>query len=115
MATTRFQRHRRVRGKVHGTDARPRLAVFRSNKNIQIQLIDDVNHVTILGMSTKHVEDAKATKSAKAKSLGAMFGKKVQELEKGKYKAIVFDRGGYRYHGRVKAVAEGLRESGLSF
>jgi large subunit ribosomal protein L18 len=115
MVTNRFKRHKRIRGKVHGTEARPRLAVFRSNKNIQIQLIDDEKRVTLLGMTTKHVDDAKATKSDKARKLGVMFGKKVLELENGKYSAIVFDRGGYRYHGRVKAVAEGLRESGLSF
>ena len=115
MVTSRLKRHRRVRGKVHGTTERPRLAVFRSNKNIQIQLIDDVKRVTILGMSTNVIADAKLTKVDEAKKLGVEFAKKVVEIEDGKYKTIVFDRGGYRYHGRVKAVAEGLRESGLIF
>lgn len=115
MVTNRYKRHKRIRGKVHGTDARPRLAVFRSNKNIQIQLIDDEKRITLLGMSTNAIEDKKVTKTERAKKLGQVFGKKVLELENGKYKAIVFDRGGYRYHGRVRAVAEGLREGGLSF
>ncbi len=115
MITSREKRHKRVRGKVHGTSQRPRLSVFRSNKNLQIQLVDDITKITILGMSTKVVADKKTTKTEESKKLGLEFGKKVSELENGKYKAIVFDRGGYRYHGRVKAVAEGLRESGLSF
>jgi len=112
---TRLKRHKRIRKNVHGTEARPRLSVYRSNKNLQVQLINDEDGLTILGMSTKNLEKAKGTKSEIAKTLGLEFGKKVISMEKGKYKSIVFDRGGYKYHGRVKAFAEGLRESGLEF
>lgn len=115
MKSNRFKRHKRIRKNVNGTESRPRLAVFRSNKNIQVQLIDDISHKTLLGMSSANLEKTKGTKSEVSKALGIEFGKKVLELEKGKYKTIVFDRGGYRYHGRVKALAEGLRESGLKF
>ncbi len=115
MAMNRSKRHMRIRKKIAGTDSRPRLAVFRSNKHLQIQLINDEAHKTLLGMSTKVVAKDKAAKSELAKSLGAEFAKKVLELENGKYKQVVFDRGGYRYHGRVKALAESLRENGLVF
>ena len=111
----RFKRHKRIRQKVHGTDVKPRLAVFRSNKNIQVQLIDDNAEKTIIGMSTNTLKKTKLTKTQEAMELGKELGKKILDLEKGKYKTIVFDRGGYKYHGRVKALADGLRESGLSF
>jgi large subunit ribosomal protein L18 len=115
MKNNRFKRHKRIRNKVNGTESRPRLAVFRSNKNLQVQLINDIECVTLVGMSSANLKEAKGTKTETSKKLGIEFGKKVLGLEKGKYKSIVFDRGGYRYHGRVKAFAEGLRESGLQF
>lgn len=115
MSSNRIKRHKRIRKRIFGTDERPRMSVFRSSKNIQAQLIDDERRVTILGMSTVMFTGEKGTKSEKARKLGIYMGKKILELENGKYKKIVFDRGGYKYHGRVKAFAEGLRESGLEF
>jgi large subunit ribosomal protein L18 len=115
MKTNRYKRHKRIRNKISGTEGQPRIAVFRSNKNIQVQLINDDAHKTLLGMSSAADKDAKGTKTEKAKVLGIEFGKKVASLEGGKYKKVAFDRGGYKYHGRVKALADGLRESGLEF
>ena len=110
------RRHRRVRGKVNGTPARPRLCVTRSNNNIYAQVIDDVAHVTICGVSTLG-PDFKATGKSGATvegaaELGAIVGKLAQE--KG-VTEVVFDRGGNLYHGRVKALAEAAREAGLKF
>lgn len=114
MLNNRIKRHKRIRRHISGTDSRPRLCVFRSSKHTEIQLIDDESMKTIAGMKTPSLV-SKSTKLELAKQLGLEFGKKVLELEKGKYTSIIFDRGGYQYHGRVKAVAEGLRESGLKF
>ena len=110
------RRHRRVRGKVNGTAERPRLCVTRSNKNIYAQVIDDVTHTTICGASTlgsefKSTGVSSATVEG-AQKLGEIIGKLAQE--KG-VTTVVFDRGGNLYHGRVKAVADGARESGLIF
>ena len=110
------RRHRRVRGKISGTAARPRMCVTRSNNNIYVQVIDDVAGKTILGVSTLG-PDFKATgkKSSTvegAAAIGEIVGKKA--LEAG-ITEIVFDRGGHLYHGRVKAVAEAAREAGLKF
>ena len=110
------RRHRRVRGKISGTAARPRLCVTRSNSNIYVQLVDDVARTTILGVSTLG-PDFKATGKngatvEGAAALGEIVGKKAQE--KG-VTEIVFDRGGHLYHGRVKALAEAAREAGLKF
>ncbi|MCG8454213.1 MAG: 50S ribosomal protein L18 [Spirochaetales bacterium] len=107
------QRKRRVRKNISGTAARPRLTITKSNKNISVQAIDDVNGRTLATASTLQKEMAEVKKSmdgAKA------VGKKIAELlgEAG-VKSVVFDRNGYRYHGIVKAVADAARESGLEF
>lgn len=110
------RRHRRVRGKISGTAARPRLCVTRSNNNIYVQVIDDVAHVTICGVSTLGPEfkatGAKGSTVEGAAVLGGIVGKLAQE--KG-VTEVVFDRGGNLYHGRVKALAEAAREAGLKF
>ena len=109
----RLKRHVRVRGKVSGTPERPRLNVFRSNANIYAQIIDDVNGVTLVSANTLEKEFEGATGNCEA-------AKKVGEVlaERAKAKGIeevVFDRGGYIFHGRVAALAEGAREGGLKF
>ena len=110
------RRHRRVRGKVSGTAARPRLCVTRSNNNIYAQVIDDVSRTTICGVSTLGPEfkktGAKGSTVEGAKNLGEIIGKLAQD--KG-VTEVVFDRGGHLYHGRVKALADGAREAGLKF
>lgn len=103
-----------IRRKISGTAQKPRLAVFRSNTDIYVQLIDDAQGVTIASASTKD-KDIKAqsgTKSDKSKLVGAAIARKAGELN---VKEVVFDRGGFLYHGRVKAVADGARENGLQF
>lgn len=111
----RIKRKKRVRSKMSGTADRPRLAVFRSNTYIYGQLVDDTNAKTLLSLSSvgliKIAKD-KSTKTQISKLLGVEIAKLA--IKKG-IKKIVFDRGGYRYHGRVKAVAEGAREGGLVF
>ncbi|WEG73390.1 50S ribosomal protein L18 [Vagococcus intermedius] len=106
----RQKRHGRVRAKISGTAECPRLNVFRSNKNIYAQLIDDVAGVTLASASTLEVTGGNKTESASA--VGASIAKKA--TEKG-IKEVVFDRGGYLYHGRVAALAEAARENGLEF
>ena len=109
----RLKRHVRVRGKVTGTPERPRLNVFRSNANIYAQIIDDVNGVTLVSANTLEKEFDGATGNCEAaKKVGTVLA------ERAKAKGIdlvVFDRGGYLYHGRVAALAEGAREGGLQF
>ncbi len=109
----RERRHRRIRGKVAGTAERPRLAVFRSNKGIFAQLVDDQSGRTIAGASWLGVEKPfKGTKTEQA----AEVGKALAEVaKKAGIESVVFDRGGYLYHGRVKALADGAREGGLKF
>ena len=104
----------RVRKKISGTAARPRLSVFRSNTEIYVQLIDDDNAKTLASASSKDkdIVAQKVTKSEKSKLVGAAIARKAGELG---LKDVVFDRGGYLYHGRVKAVADGAREGGLMF
>lgn len=108
----RGHRHSRVRKKVAGTAERPRLAVFRSNKHIYAQLIDDVAGRTLVSASAL---DADVTKDGKkqdvAKSVGTLLGKRAKDAG---ISAVVFDRGGYQYHGRVAQVAAGAREAGLT-
>ena len=109
----RLHRHVRVRGKVSGTPERPRLNVFRSNANIYAQLIDDVNGVTLVAANTLEKEFEGATGNIEAaKKVGLMLAERAKE--KG-INEVVFDRGGYVYHGRVAALAEGAREGGLQF
>jgi large subunit ribosomal protein L18 len=104
----------RVRKKIAGTAARPRLSVFRSNTEIYVQLIDDDNAKTLASASTrdKDIAAQKTNKSEKSKLVGSAIARKAVELG---LKDVVFDRGGYLYHGRVKAVADGAREGGLNF
>ncbi|MFZ4514727.1 MAG: 50S ribosomal protein L18 [Acidimicrobiia bacterium] len=110
----RTRRHVRVRKKVHGTAERPRLAVFRSNKHIYAQLIDDDSGVTLAAASTMEAAlraGATATVDA-AKKIGTLIGERASAAG---VTTAVFDRGGFRYHGRVAAVADGAREAGLKF
>jgi large subunit ribosomal protein L18 len=109
----RAKRHARVRSKISGTPTCPRLNVFRSTKHIYAQLIDDVNGVTLAAASTldKEFEGAGGNAEA-ARKVGQMIAKRAQEKN---IKDVVFDRGGYLYHGRVKELAEGAREGGLNF
>jgi large subunit ribosomal protein L18 len=109
----RERRHRRIRGKVAGTAERPRLAVFRSNKGVFAQLIDDENGRTIAGASWLGLKKSfKGNKTEQA----AEVGKALAEVaKKAGIESVVFDRGGYLYHGRVKALADGAREGGLKF
>ncbi len=104
----------RIRKTVAGTIQRPRLAVFRSNKEIYAQLIDDVNGKTITAASSrdKDIDASKANKTEAAKLVGKAIAEKAQ---KAGVEAVSFDRGGYLYHGRVKSLAEGAREGGLKF
>jgi large subunit ribosomal protein L18 len=101
-----------IRRKVDGVAVKPRLSVFRSNTDIYAQLIDDVNGATIASASTKDkdIQAQKGNKSEKSKLVGAAIARKAVDLG---VKEVVFDRGGYLYHGRVKSVAEGAREGGL--
>ena len=109
----RLHRHVRVRGKISGTPNRPRLIVFRSNANIYAQIIDDVNGVTLVSASTIEKTFEGATGNAEAaKKVGQLVAERA--LAKG-IDTVVFDRGGYVYHGRVAALAEGAREGGLKF
>ena len=109
----RLHRHVRVRGKISGTPNRPRLNVFRSNANIYAQIIDDVNGVTLVSASTVEKSFEGATGNAEA---AKKVGQLVAERAKAKgIEEVVFDRGGYVYHGRVAALAEGAREAGLKF
>ena len=109
----RLKRHKRVRAKISGTAARPRLAVYRSNAHISAQIIDDVAGVTLVSASTheKEFEGTSGNKAA-AKWVGQKIGERA--TAKG-ITEVVFDRGGYLYHGRVSELADGARESGLKF
>lgn len=107
----RLKRHTRVRGKISGTPERPRLAVYRSNANISAQIIDDVNGVTLVSANTYEAEGIGSNKEA-ARKVGNTIA--ARALEKG-ITTVVFDRGGYIYHGRVSELAEGAREGGLKF
>ncbi|ULQ58020.1 50S ribosomal protein L18 [Flavihumibacter rivuli] len=104
----------RIRKKVGGTPQKPRLSVFRSNTDIYVQLIDDLNSVTLAAASSKDKDIAaqKGTKIEKSKLVGLAIARKAAELG---LTAVTFDRGGYLYHGRVKSVADGAREGGLQF
>ena len=112
----RYRRHTRVRGKVEGTDSRPRLCVFRSSNNIYAQVVDDSKGHTMAAASTLDPEMesdlAEKTKTAQAGLVGTLVAKRA--LSKG-ITQVVFDRGGYRYQGRVKALAESARQGGLKF
>ena len=110
----RLKIRKRIRGRIGGTEQRPRLSVYRSNKEIYAQVIDDVSGKTISSASSrdKDISSAKGTKT----EVAALVGKAVAEKAlKAGVETISFDRGGYLYHGRVKSLAEGAREAGLKF
>ncbi len=111
MNATKTRRQLRTRKNITSSADRPRLTVSRSNKYVSAQLIDDVKGVTLVGMSQKNLK-TKGTKVESAKALGLEMATK---LKAKKITKIVFDRGSYRYHGRVKSIAEGLREGGIQF
>lgn len=108
----RKKRHIRIRKKLSGTPERPRLIVFRSNKYIYTQAFDDVNHKCLTGIGSHigEIAEKDGNKTEKSKMVGKLMGEKLKEM--GIEKAV-FDRNGYLYHGRVKALAEGIRESGV--
>jgi large subunit ribosomal protein L18 len=108
----RLRRHRRVRGKVAGTAERPRLVVFRSNRGIFAQLVDDERGRTLASASWLQQRSLEGTKTEQAAAVGKALA---AEAKKAGVEACVFDRAGYLYHGRVKALAEGAREGGLKF
>ncbi len=110
--SARAQRHRRIRAKVRGTSARPRLAVFRSLKHISAQLIDDQAQRTLASATDRQMKTAAGPKTERAAAVGKLLAAKAKEL---KIHRVVFDRGGYRFHGRVKALAEAARQAGLTF
>lgn len=112
--TPRHKRHARVRGKVAGTAQRPRLCVFRSLNHIYAQVIDDVAGHTLVAASSKDAGVAGAEK-AKREVAGAVGQLVAQRARDAGIDTVVFDRGGYQYHGRVKALADGAREAGLVF
>lgn len=109
----RYRRHKRVRAKIFGTAFRPRLSVFRSAKHIWAQLIDDEKAKTLLTASDLELKKLRVKdKKEKAREVGKLIA---QKALKNKIEKVVFDRGGYKYHGRIKAFAEGAREGGLKF
>ena len=107
----RIRRHNRIRATIVGTAARPRLSVYKSNRYLHAQMIDDETNTTLIGASTKDVA-AKAKKMDAAKMLGEELAKRAKAAG---ITSVVFDRGGFRYQGRVAALAEGAREGGLEF
>jgi len=118
----RFKRHKKIRARASGSKEKPRLCVFRSAKHIYAQLIDDDKRKTLVSASDLEIKTSKSKaqkeeskmsgKTAKAFELGKLIARKASEK---KIEKVVFDRGGYKYHGRIKAVAEGAREGGLKF
>jgi large subunit ribosomal protein L18 len=108
----RARRHRRVRGKVSGTAERPRLVVFRSNRGIEAQLVDDLEGKTLAAASWLQLKSGKGSKTDQAGEVGKLLA---QNAKKAGVETVVFDRGGYLYHGRVKALADAAREGGLKF
>lgn len=111
--TARIRRARRVRSKIRGTTDCPRLVVFKSLKHIYAQLVDDTSRKTITGISSMiSAPKGKSNKTEKARTVGEAIAKKAQEMG---IKKVVFDRSGYIYHGKVKALAEAARKSGLEF
>ncbi len=106
----RIRRHRRIRARVYGTASRPRLSVFRSNRFLQAQLIDDEKGKTLIGITDAALK-AKGAKVDHARLLGETVAKRAKEIG---ITNVVFDRGGYRYHGRVKAFADAVRNGGVT-
>ena len=110
--TQSINRQMRIRRKIRIVSSRPRLSIFRSNKYLYTQIIDDVKGQTLLGVSEKVLEEQNGAKTDKAKQLGMTLAKKARDL---KIEAVVFDKGRFSYHGKVKAFADGAREGGLKF
>ncbi|WP_291323155.1 50S ribosomal protein L18 [Desulfonatronospira sp.] len=108
----RIKRKFRIRKKVRGTPDRPRLVVFRSNRHIYAQLIDDTQARTLVACSTQHLEDFGSLNSETAKSVGAKLAEKAASQN---ISSVVFDRNGYYYHGQIKALADAARSGGLNF
>ena len=108
----RERRHRRVRGKLFGNAERPRLVVFRSNRGIEAQLVDDLEGKTLAAATWLQLKSFKGSKTEQAAEVGKLLA---QNAKKAGVETVVFDRGGYLYHGRVKALAEAAREGGLKF
>jgi large subunit ribosomal protein L18 len=108
----RERRHHRVRGKIFGTAERPRLVVFRSNRGIEAQLVDDLEGKTLAAASWLQLKKFKGSKTGQAAEVGKLLA---ENAKKAGVETVVFDRGGYLYHGRVKALADAAREGGLNF
>lgn len=108
----KIRRKTRVRSKIRGTEKRPRLSVFRSNRFVYVQLINDEARKTIVGVSEKQLKETLVGKVARARALGILLAKKA--IDK-KIKKAAFDRGSYSYHGRISSIAQGAREGGLEF
>jgi large subunit ribosomal protein L18 len=108
----RERRHKRVRTKITGSAERPRLVVFRSNRGIEAQLVDDLESRTLVAASWLHLPSFKGAKTAQAAEVGKLLAQRAKEAG---IETAVFDRGGYLYHGRVKALADAAREGGLKF
>ncbi|MFA7560689.1 MAG: 50S ribosomal protein L18 [Candidatus Izemoplasmatales bacterium] len=108
----RLKRHRRMRFQIKGTPERPRLNVYRSNKQIYAQIIDDVNQVTLAQANSREIEGINGSNVEGAKKVGELVAKRAIEKN---IVAVVFDRGGYLYHGRIQALADAAREAGLKF
>jgi large subunit ribosomal protein L18 len=108
----RARRHKRVRKHIVGTAERPRLVIFRSNRGIAAQLVDDTVGKTLAAASHLNVRDNKGNKTEEATAVGKLLA---ENAKKADIKSVVFDRGGYLYHGRVKALADAAREGGLEF
>jgi large subunit ribosomal protein L18 len=107
----RLKRKKRIRSKVFGTGKKPRLCVFRSLKSVYVQVVDDYFKKTIISANLKNLKKFKNNVEG-AKELGKLIAKKCQD---NKIKEVVFDRGGYQYHGKIKALADGIREGGIKF
>ncbi len=110
--SVRRRRHNRVRRKVEGSAERPRLTVFRSNRGIYAQVIDDIEGRTLVAASSRELSDTGLNKLEQAKKVGELLAGKAKEQ---KIEKVVFDRGSYLYHGRVRALAEGARKGGIQF
>jgi len=112
----RTKRHKRIRKKVIGTSEKPRLSIYRSLKGLHVQFVDDISHKTIVGMSTCRKDIKKLLKNSANVEAAKKFAELVAvEISKKGIERIVFDRGGYCYHGRIKAFADSLREKGIKF
>ena len=114
--TRKIQRKRRIRARIFGTKSRPRLSVFRSNKFIYAQLIDDEKSESLVEVTDKGVKESKSKKPGTKIERANLVGKELaKKAKRKKISEVVFDRAGYRYHGRVRALAEGARKGGLKF